>query len=755
MYDKNQMVNEQKKLSIAFYWHMHQPAYKLNPESDFLLPWVRMHAVKDYLDMVLIMNEFKNLKLNFNLVPLLLESLISYGENNSQDVHSRLSVTPVEELSDDDKRFILTNFFDANFNSMISHHEAYKNLYNKRVVENIYDINEYSNQEYSDIMAWFNLAWFDPIYGNIYPELKTLAEKGSGFTLEDREKIINYQYEIIRQIIPTYKKFMEDGKIEITTSPLYHPILPILLDIKCAQRNITNPEVLPSNLKMAKDAFAQTKLAMDKMEELFGRRPKGIWPPEQCVSSKTLEMLAELGVEWTISDEGILANSINFDFVRDFKGHLADPYHLLKTYEYKTNNSKIDIIFRDSIIPNLISFEYPNSEPKKAADDLYDRIKVIQNRILASPDESHLLTIALDGENSWENYSNDGSEFLREIYKLIENDSSLETVLISDYIKKDKNVKKLSKIYSGSWINRNFQLWIGEPTKNQAWNALKQTHDDFVNFVENNPNHPNIERARHEIFIAQGSDWFWWYGEPNNSGQDHLFDYLFREHLRNVYRTFDLPIPTYLSMPFGLTSKPENLPTSTITPVIDGQDRIDDEWLNAGVIQLPDIPYSEDLKLFKKIKFGFDSDNLYLRFYIDEDAKNNSTGTVHQMYMYMRNRTRYTNLSHIRLVSKTEDIFQLMREKFGSEIKISFVNGLLKPLQFSKAMANNLWVVQNQNDIKVAYDNVIDVSIPFEVIGINENEMVEFFFAPADLDIMESAVPQELLLTMQRPQSNQ
>lgn len=745
------MVNEHKKLSIAFYWHMHQPAYKLNPESDFLLPWVRMHAVKDYLDMVLIMKEFPKLKLNFNLVPLLLQSLIDYSENHAQDVHSKLSVTPIEELTDNDKRLILTNFFDANFSSMISHHENYKKLYNKRVIDNVYDINEYTDQEYSDIMAWFNLAWFDPIYGEIYPELKQLAEKGSGFTLEDREKIIEYQLEIIRQIIPTYKKFMEDGKIEITTSPLYHPILPILLDIKCAHRNIPNPEVLPTNLKMAKDAIAQTKLALDKIEELFGKRPKGIWPPEHCVSAKTLDVLSDLGVKWTISDEGILANSINVDFVRDFKGHLADPYHLLKTYEYKTNNSKINVIFRDSLIPNLISFEYPNSDPQKAADDLYNRIKVIQNRILASPDDSHLLTIALDGENSWENYTEDGSHFLKAIYKMIEEDDSLETVLISDYIEQDKNTKKLPKIYSGSWINRNFQLWIGEPTKNQAWNALKRTHDDFINFVEDHPDHPNIERARHEIYTAQGSDWFWWYGEPNNSGQDHLFDYLFREHLKNVYKAFNLQVPSTLEMPLSLISKPSSLPTGAITPIMDGQDRIDDEWLNAGVIQMPDMPYSEDLKFFKKIKFGFDSDNLYLRFYVNEEVRENNTTAVHQMYMYMRNRTRRTNLSHIRLVSKTEDIFQLMREKFGTELKISFINGLLRPLQFSKAMANDLWVLQDQDQIKVAYDNVIDISIPFDVIDIAENEMVEFFFAPADLDIMESAVPQELLLTMQRP----
>ena len=746
------MVNEQKKLSIAFYWHMHQPSYKLNQDSDYLLPWVRMHAVKDYLDMVLLMNEFPTLKLNFNLVPMLLQSLIDYGENNYQDVHSRLTTTPVEDLTDDDKKFILTNFFDANFSSMISHHEEYRQLYEKRVYKNIYDIEEYSDQEYSDIMAWFNLAWFDPIYADIYPELKELAEKGSGFTLEDRKTILKYQYEIIRQIIPTYKNYMDAGKIEITTSPMYHPILPILLDIKCAHRNIANPEVLPSNLKMAKDAIAQTKMALDTMEEIFGKRPKGIWPPEHCVSSKTMEMLSDLGVEWTIADEGILANSINFEFVRDFKGHLADPYHLLKPYEYTArNNSKINMIFRDSMIPNLISFEYPNVDTQKAANDLYDRIKVIQSKIFASPDDSHLLTIALDGENSWENYVDDGSNFLRAIYQLIENDDTLETVLISDYLEKDKNIKKLSKLYSGSWINRNFQLWIGEPTKNQAWNALKKVRDDFMQFVAKNPAHPNIDKARHEIYIAEGSDWFWWYGEPNNSGQDHVFDYLFREHLKNVYKLLEIEVPQYLNVPISMPNSPSSLPTAAITPSMDGQDKIDDEWLNAGIISLSENSYSEDINLFDKIKFGFDKDNIYLRFYIDNEIKENNTQAVRQMFIYLRNRSKLQNLSHIRLISKTEDIYQLLREKFGAEIKISFVNGMLRPLQFSKSMANGLWCMQNNEQIKVAYDSVIDISIPFDVIDVAEGEMVEFFFAPADSGIIESAIPQELLLTMQRP----
>ena len=746
------MVGEQKKLSIAFYWHMHQPDYQLSAESDFLMPWVRMHAVKDYLDMVLIMNEFPKLKLNFNLVPLLLQSLKKYGENEAHDVHSRLSISPIEDLTDDDKRFILSNFFDANFQSMISHHDDYKSLYEKRVEQNIADINAYTNQEYSDIMAWFNLAWFDPIYGEIYPELAELAEKGCNFTLEDRKKILEYQRETIRQIIPTYRNFMEAGKIAITTSPYYHPVLPILLDIKCAYRNIQNPEVLPANLKMAKDAVAQTKMALDKMEEIFGRRPKGIWPPEQRVSSKTLEMLSDLGVEWTISDEGILANSINFDFVRDFKGYLADPYHLLKPYEYKTKNSKIDVIFRDSLIPNLISYEYPNTDSKKAAKELFDRIKIVQSKIFASPDDSHLLTIALDGENSWENYPDDGASFLREIYSLIENDDTLETVLISDYIQKDKNIKKLPKIYSGSWINRNFQMWIGEPTKNQAWNYLKNVRDDFVDFKQKHPEHPNLVKAQNEIYMAESSDWFWWYGEPNHSGQDHVFDYLFREHLKNVYRNLDLEIPEYLKSPLLVMNMgASSMPTASITPIMDGQDKIDDEWLNAGVINIPEVKYEESHRLFDKIKFGFDEDNLYLRFYIDEEVKENNTNVIHQLYIYMRNNDRKQNLSHIRLTNKSEDVYPIMHERFSTEKRLSLVNGMIRPLQFSKSIAGELWCFQNSDSIKVAYDTVLDVSIPFDSIDIGKGEMLEFFFATADFGVLESFIPQEILLTMQRP----
>lgn len=742
------MMSQTKKLSIAFYWHMHQPVYQLTPTGDYLMPWVRLHAVKDYLDMVLILEKFPKIKLNFNLVPVLLDSLIDYGENDLHDIHSRLTVTDVEDLTADDKEFIINNFFDANFHSMILPSDEYNRLYQKYQLNQENDINMFSNQEYSDLMALFNLAWFDPIYKNMYPELKKLIKKGKGYTTEDRIKIIDIQRDIIRKIIPTYKKFSDEGKIEITTSPYYHPILPILLDIKGIKKSSETD--LPSNLKMELDAKMQTEMALDRMEDIFGKRPRGIWPSEHCINSKELNLFKELGVDWTISDEGILSNSINFEFVRDFRGYLEDPYHLLKSYKYKDDG--VNIIFRDSVIPNLIGFEYPSHPAEGAANDLYDRIKVAQSKLLSSPDENHLITIAMDGENCWENYTSDGSTFLSTIYSLIENDPSLETVLISDYLDKDTQ-KPLNKISSGSWVNRNFKLWIDEPLKNLAWTYLKQVRDDFSNYVKQNPLNPNIEAARRELFICEGSDWFWWYGEPNDSGRDNIFDYIFREHLKNIYLYLGLEVPQYLDTPLlSAITKPSRYPKGEFTPVMDGKEKDDDNWLNAGCIKIPDGPVLKEDKFYDKICFGYDKDNLYLRFYINEYLKDTPSMSkrVNQMYVYMRNQSRKQSLSPIRIIQKTESLLPISKEKFHNEMQISIYDGEINLVRLVKAIPNNLWAITSSKTIKAVYDKVVDISIPFESLGVEHGEVLEFLFVNANYGVKDFYIPNDMLLTIKR-----
>ncbi len=750
------MMSQTKKLSIAFYWHMHQPVYKLTPNGDYIMPWVRLHAVKDYLDMPLWVKKFDKLKLNFNFVPVLLDAIINYAQKDAHDIHSRLTVTPEENLTDKDKIFILNNFFDANYQTMILPNPEYHRLYRIVQQEGTENVNIFSNQEYSDIMALFNLAWIDPLFKSTYRDLKRLVKQGKNYTLEDRIKIIEIQRDIIGKIVPTIKKFVKANKIEVTTSPYYHPILPILMDYKLIRKGVSSDDEL-LNLKTESDAIIQTKQALDRIEELFGKRPRGVWPSEQCVSPSTLEMLADLGVEWSISDEGILANSINFEFIHDFKGYLEDPYHLLKSYEYKNKNTQLKMIFRDATIHNLVSFEYSHHDPVATANDLYDRIKVIQSKILSSPDQDHLLTIAMDGENCWENYIDDGNPFFDALYKLVIDDPTLETVLISDYLDKTKENKPLNKIAMFSSFNRNLKLWINEPVKDLAWTYLKRVREDFSNFVKREPHHPNIELARKELFVCEGSDWYWWYGEPNYSGRDNIFDYIFRTHLKNVYKYLDLDVPKFLDDSLTSVSpyQPSNYPRALITPEINGLDDIEQEslWQDAGCIEIPDGPVLRESKLFEKICYGFDNDNLYLKFYLNKYIKEDVIlkQRTYQMYMYLRKAGRQQALSPIRLINKTQNILPIALEKFHNEIQISIRNDELRFMRLTKAIPGDMWVLDNPKQIETAYDKVLDVKIPFSILDIDQGETLEFVFVNANYGMVDFYIPNETMITITRP----
>ena len=748
------MMSQGKKLSIAFYWHMHQPVYQLSPKGGYLMPWVRLHAVKDYLDMVLWAEKFDNLKLNFDFVPVLFDAIQEY-EKDAHDIHSRLTLTPVEQLSHEDKVFILNNFFDANYQTMILPNKRYHSLYQKLQTVGNENVDNFSEQDYSDIMALFNLVWIDPVFRKEYPQIQSLIDKEENYTLEDRTLIIEMHRQIIRRIIPTIKNLWQKNKIELSTSPYYHPILPILLDYKNIRNSSAEDELL--DLGTEEDAKIQTISALDRMEELFGKRPKGIWASEQCVSDKTLDMLSDLGVKWSISDEGILANSINYEFIHDFKGYLQDPYHLLKTYTYKTKKSDIKMIFRDSTIHNLISFEYSHHDPDATANDLYDRIKVIQSKILSSPDEDHLLTIALDGENCWENYIEDGNLFLHTLYDLISKDESLETVLISDYLEKTKEHKKLNKVVPGASFNRNFKLWIDEPVKDMAWTYLKRVRQDFISYTKREPSDPNIEAAQKELFICEGSDWFWWYGEPNYSGKDNIFDFLFRTHLKNIYSLLNLEYPKFLDEPLTSLSPsiPSNFPLSNISPEINGKDISgeNDEWNNAGCIEIPDGPVFRESKLFEKIRFGNDENNFYLKFHLNKYIKTEDTPLKHtyQMYIYLRKTGRQQAMSPIRLINKSKNTPPLSMEKFHNEIQISIRENDLRFMRIIKAIPGDMWVLENSKFIEYAYDEVLDLKIPFEILNVEEGETLEFIFINANYGMIDFYIPNEMILSVTRP----
>ena len=738
-----------KNLSLAIYWHMHQPVYEI--EGTYLMPWTRLHAVKDYLDMVLFLEKFPKLKLNVDVVPALIDTIIEYN-NGADDIHSELTVSDVSKMTAEEKAFVLHNFFSPKFETMIFRSETYKEIFQKRFSEDFSGFDDFNEQEISDLMALFSLVWIDPMHYGRYPKLQELWNKQKNYTQEDRIDIIKIHRQILSEIIPTYKKYINEGRIELTASAYHHAILPILLDMKSAIKLAPTTEGLPVALKMKDMAILQVKKALDRIEEVFGVRPKGFWPPELCICPKTLNLLANEGIEWTISDERILADSAKFNFVRDFKGNLSDPYHLLKVYQYQTKSAPINIIFRDRSIPNLINFEYAGINPDLAAGDLYDKIKMIQNKLLVSPDKTHLLTIAQDGENCWENYENDGNDFLGKLYTLIENDESLETVLISDYIKSDEHKKTLSKIIPGSSIDSTFKYWIGDPIKNKAWNYLEQTKEIYDKYAADKSNLGDKVKALNELMIAQGSDWFWWYGEPNNSGQDFVFDYMFREHLKNVYVALNLEIPKFLQE--SLITKfeiPFKRPARRISPRIDGLQSSDDDWYNSGLITLLDGPVHRENKNVDKIFFGCDNKNMYFRLHVNKNASEvGFMERINQFYIYVRNATHAGSRAYIRLISKTDNPYPILSEKFENELTLTLVKDTLYPPRLSTCLHQNMWTLANPEGVNIVYKDVIDLSVPFDTIGVNHGDKVEFFIANTDSGVKNTYIPQEIMLSMER-----
>ena len=750
-----------KKINIAFIWHFHQPNYQQKPDSDFLLPWVRLHASKDYLDMLKKIDGFKNLKLNFNFSPILLDSLNEYSKG-AKDLHLRLLVKDENKLSEEDKIYILNNYFDLNYKNMVLKNPYYTELYNRRSNALKLDVNMFSLSEYSDIMAIYTLLWIDETFRGEYVELNELFLKEKNYTLEDRRKIYVIQLDIIERILKEYKKYQDEGKIEISTSPCYHTILPLLDNLN--NKEVKNKENLPVDFDGKKDAKEQIIRAIEKYEQYFERKPKGMWLSEQCVSKETIQMLEDNGFLWTVLDEGILSKTTGKEFIRDFEGNLENPFDLNINYKIRSNES-VNILFADSFFANLLNFGYGSYDSKLAANDLYEKIKTIQSKLQNSPKDNHIITIAMDGENCWETYQNDGNDFLNTLYGLIDEDETLNTVLVSDFFEDEADKSEiLNNLKSGSWINRNFDLWVGEPTKNVAWLYLSGVKKDFENYknqklqnIENLPDKENIlnniEKAYREILICEGSDWYWWYGEPNESKSDYIFDFLFRSHLMNVYEFLGIQVPEYLTLPLSVvTTKPLRNPVSYISPslVCDKEDKLN-EWQNAGYIFIPDGPTSNISRLVKNIHFGYDDEYLYFRFELNKNSMKMFIENIeNQIAIYFINELS-SDFSSIRLVNKNENnVYPILKNQFSHELRFVFNSKYISRIFLNKAGEYNLWNQVSAKKSSIFYKDVIELKISFEDLEILPENKKHLAFCILDVtnELINEVYPQDVLITV-------
>ncbi len=548
------MSHAQHPLYIAFIWHMHQPLYR-DPESMYyMMPWVRLHGVKDYLDMATILENYPRLHQTFNLVPSLLEQLQDYASGEAEDRYLNLSKIPVAELDKGEKEEILSGFFDLNWEQMIRPYPRYLELAEKRVklfqhYQNNYQVGEhFSEQEMLDLTLWFNLAWIDPVIRRRDPRLAAIEAKGEGFSAQERSYVLQAQQAIIQEIFPTYQRLQAQGQIELTTSPYYHPILPLLTD--SASALVARPHLrLPEqHYAFPEDAIAQLHKGREYFTRIFGQAPRGVWPSEQSLSPEIVARIAQEGFTWAASSEGVLWHTLGAQPHRNSQHVLDLAEYLYRPYQVQVGGQALNMVFRDIFISDWIGFNGWKGDNVHNAYQLYEHIKQIQASLAEKEPYPYLLTIALDGENCWEYYHEDGHHFLNTLYGLLQNDLSLESVTVSEYLEQFPPQQALKTLHSGSWINSDFCTWIGDPTKNLAWDFLKTTRDFLV---QNEASLDQATRAKawECIYIAEGSDWFWWFGEGHSSSHDALFDAAFRRYLEEVYLLLGAAVPDWLNQP--------------------------------------------------------------------------------------------------------------------------------------------------------------------------------------------------------------
>lgn len=608
-------------LYVAFIWHQHQPLYKSRTAGQYRLPWVRLHGTKDYLDLILLLERYPKLHQTVNLVPSLILQIEDYVAGTAFDPYLSLALLPAETLDHEQRQFIVEHFFDGNHHTLIDPHPRYAELFHQRNEKGwTWCVEHWTAQDFSDLLAWHNLAWFDPLFWDD-PEIHRWLEHGKGFSLSDRQRIYSKQREILSRIIPHHRDMQKNGQLEVTTTPYTHPILPLLADTQAGRVAVPEMTLPHHRFQWSEDIPRHLSRARQMYVERFDCEPRGLWPSEQSVSPTILPYVAEQGFQWLVSDEAILGWTINHFFHRDGSGTVQEPELMYRPYRLETPQGDLSIVFRDHRLSDLIGFTYGMMEPAKAADDLISHLEAIADTLIAHQDTETtaleapwLVTIALDGENCWEYYHLDGKPFLEHLYTALSHHNGIKLVTVSEFLDQFPPTATLpsDKLHSGSWVDGNFTTWIGDPAKNRAWELLTEARQVLANHPE--ATEENNPEAWEALYAAEGSDWFWWFGEGHSSNQDAMFDQLFREHLAALYTALNEPIPLEVRLPVEAHGvRGDHRPQSFIHPVIDGHGD-EQDWDKAGRIEIGGARGTmHRSSKVQRLWYGVDHLNFYLR----------------------------------------------------------------------------------------------------------------------------------------------
>ena len=712
-------------LSVCFLWHMHQPYYVDPSTQTAVMPWVRLHAVKGYWDMVCLIEEFPEMRAAFNLTPVLVRQINELVDGSVRDEWLEWSRVPAGELTEDQRVHLLENFFKINWDNLVRPYPRYWQLLNKRGME-IRGVDlrkagkQWSEGDFRDLQVWFNLAWCGYKAVAHYPELRELAAKGEGFTEADKVTVLRVHGEILRRVLPKYRELAEKGQIELTTTPFFHPIMPLVYDTDFAKRCMPRTP-LPPRFTHPEDVREHLRMAVEQHEAVFGSRPRGLWPSEGSVCPELIPLLREVGIEWFGTDEEVLFRSLAQAGVQQEPG--KERVAIYQGYQVEHGGAAIAAAFRDRSLSDFVGFSASRNSPQIAADFLVGHLQ----RIAEVADKQHgLAPVILDGENAWEYFADGGESFLRELYRSLSGRKEMIPRTFTEYFAEHKPSARITTLHTGSWIRADFDIWIGDPEENRAWELLGQAR----RHLEEQGSKVTDEARRKalwEIYAAEGSDWFWWYGPDFHNDSDHMFDLLFRRHLENVYRTLGTRPPDVLKKrirQIGLRMHIE-YPKGLLQPTIDGRVTSFFEWYEAGrydVAKNQSTMFRGD-RVLQAIYFGFDLETVYLRFDLDRKSKQDG----------VRLRVHFV-----------EPKYRMIEIQCGKELNCSLAESLDGGITF-QAPAKIDTVKQG---------DVIEVAIPTDKLAVKHGERACFFVEEFRDAVELGSHPENGLIAMRLPSSD-
>jgi alpha-amylase/alpha-mannosidase (GH57 family) len=548
--------SQHTQLNVILYWHMHQPDYRDLRNGEYQQPWTYLHTIKDYVDMVAHLENNRSARAVVNFAPILLEQIEDYASQLENYLHHGKSlrdpllaalIDPVLYLDTHRRLKLINSCLRANRQRLIERYPQFKTLADMALiaVKAPEKLAYYSEQYFIDLLVWYHLAWLGESVRRNDSRVKPLMNRACNYTIHDRHLLIELIHELISGVIARYRRLAESGRIELSVTPYAHPMMPLLMDLKCAEEAQPDTQlplspVYPGGAERCRWHMEQG-LAVFKKH--FGFAPAGCWPSEGGISGESIELVDDLGLKWMASGETVLRNSLN-------KSRLEQPPCIQDVYYYR--DSRIACFFRDDGLSDLIGFKYSDWHADDAVANLVHHLETIARH--CADRTAPVVSIIMDGENAWEHYPENGYYFLSALYEKLGSHKGLRLTTYSDYLQREQTSKaRLERVVAGSWVYGNFSTWIGEKSKNRAWDMLveaKKTYDKVVS--AGTLDAERYRAATLQLATCESSDWFWWLGEYNSAEAVAMFDELFRLHLSNLYQLLEVESPDYLTRVFSV-----------------------------------------------------------------------------------------------------------------------------------------------------------------------------------------------------------